>query len=107
RLPRHNHRREPSPSAIAESRLDALVANDTPRVCEACADVFRLEPRIPFEDCVRSIAGCQHPQHVLDGKTTAANDRLATEDLGIDRDALEEGVFTGGRVAVLRHGPCC
>jgi hypothetical protein len=49
-------------------------------VHETGPNVVLLEPRIASEDRVLVVAGGEHPEHVLDRETMAANDRLAAED---------------------------
>ena len=52
-----------------------------------------LEPRITLQYGLVIIAGRQHPQHVLDGQTTASNDRFAAVNPRIGGDSLKESCF--------------
>jgi len=98
---RRENSRGPSPDArveehlhggltIGQRRFNALVADETLRVQQAGANVLRLEPGVPFEDCLCSIASSEHSQDMLHGEATSSNDRLAAEDLGVCRDTREK-----------------
>ena len=90
RHPTRTSRGAPSCGGGGRSGSHALMRDESPGVLDAGEHVFALHPRVALEDGVHVVARREHPQHVLDRESVAANDRLAAEDGGVDRDAVEE-----------------
>ena len=47
-------------------------------VHQACTNVVGLQPRVALQENLRSIAGRQHPEHMLDRQTAVPDDWFAT-----------------------------
>ena len=86
--PKRKYPTESSSSRLGFKRFDSLVSYQPARVDEARSNIFGLKPRVAFEDCFRRIARSQHAQYVFDSQSAPADDRLAAENLRIDRNAL-------------------
>jgi hypothetical protein len=92
-LPRRRSPRGPSSSASAEGWINAFVSDQSAGVDEAGLDVFHLEPGIPFENRLGTIARGEHAEDMLDGQPVAPNDRLSPENVRIDGNPLKELIF--------------
>jgi hypothetical protein len=51
-----------------EHRLDTLIADQSPGICQASEDVFLFQPRVALEQRFHGGAGREHAQHVFDSK---------------------------------------
>ena len=87
-----------------EERLYSLSTDDAAGVRQAGEDVFGLEPRIALQYGLVIVARRQHSQHVLDGQTTASNDRFAAVNPRIGRDSLKELRFVHSRSILVAEG---
>ena len=66
------------------------MANYALRVLEAREKVIALEPRISGEDRLHAVPRGEHGKHVFDSQAPAADDRLATENLRVTGDSIEQ-----------------
>ena len=60
------------------------MTNNLTGIEKARLDIFRLEPRITFQDGIHAVSGCKHRQDVFDSQTMPSNDWLTPEDIGIN-----------------------
>src|SRR5437588_7660604 len=91
---------------VGGGRLNALVTDDAARIGKAGKHVFALEPRIGTQQIIDRVTRRQHAEYVLDGQAPASDNRLAAEDLRIDRDSLEKiGFVHAGIVRPARGRP--
>ncbi len=94
RRPTHRRRAESSRfRGLGERRLNAFVSDHAPGVHQACTNVVGLQPRVALQDNLRSIAGRQHPEHVLDRQTAVLDDWFATEYARVRGDSTKEVDF--------------
>ena len=78
--------------------VDPFVTGQACRVEQTGLNVFDFEPRVALQEGCGIIAGSKHVEHVFDGETTTANDRLAAKDLWIEGDTFEQlFLIQGGR----------
>ncbi len=66
---------------------------------EAGQDVIPLQPRVPVQNRLWTVPGSEHPENMLNGKSTAPDDRLPAEYPRVHRDASEEFLL-GRRLAL-------
>lgn len=94
-------------AGFQEKWLDPLMAEKSASEHQAGLDVLPLEPGVAFEESLDRIARREHAENVLHGEATPANDRLATEDFGIDGDSLQKSslVHGGSILSSWLHGP--
>lgn len=85
-------------SAGCQRWLDSFVADQSPSICEACADVVDFHPGIPLQDHIGCIASGKHSQYVFHRKPVTTHDRLSREDRRIDRDPVQEAFFVRARI---------
>lgn len=62
---------------------------EPPGVDQAGLDIFTLEPAISGKNGLDVIARGKHVQYMLHCESSTSNNRLATENIRIYRDALE------------------
>ena len=72
------------------------MGNDPARIHEAGTNVFGLKPSVALENRFGTVAGGEHPKHVLDGEPAPADDRFAAKDLRVRRDSLQETILCFG-----------
>lgn len=70
--------------------LDAFVTGQQGCINQASLDVCGFQPRVTAENGLLVITRSQHVKQVFNGKSPSSNDRFATEDFRIARDAFEE-----------------
>jgi len=70
------------------NRERLVFVGEIARVRQTCEDVLSRQARVVGEDAALRLAGCQEFQYELDGETRPSDHRLASQDLGIDDDAL-------------------
>ena len=75
-------------------RLNSLIADVSPRVHQAGLNILPFKPRVSRENRFKIVAGTEHSEHVFDSEPPSSNDRFASENLRIDRNALEQLRFS-------------
>ena len=90
---RHRYRAEDSRGGFEGQRLDPFVADEPVSVSEAGLNILTFQPWIALKDRVRRVTRRQHTEDMLDGESATSDNRLATEDARVDRNAFQKGVF--------------
>lgn len=73
-----------------DERLDTLPTDEPGREGEAGPDIVGLKSGIGFQNRLGVVACGKHAEKVFDSQSVATNDRLATEDHRVDRDAGQQ-----------------
>ena len=69
------------------------MSNNPVCIEKTCLNIFRLQPRIPFQKRLGCIPCSKHAQYMLNSETASPNNWLATKNFWIDCNSIEKFLF--------------